>query len=127
LSSKQNQDGETGFTMSNQDDEYFTNEEEDCSQEASLPLHIPLLPTLEFEANAELAAQGWERRFMADPVRAQEAVRMYSELGFDVRVEFIQPTELSEICGDCRLATCRAYSTIYTRKRSKGNDEYIPK
>lgn len=108
--------------MSNQETDSLTNKEEDCTQEASLNLHIPLLPTLEFEADAALVAQGWQRRFMADPGRAEEAIRMYTELGFDVHIESVKPTELSEICGDCRLATCRAYSTLYTRKRSRGND-----
>ncbi|MFQ5418916.1 MAG: hypothetical protein ACE5FD_00585 [Anaerolineae bacterium] len=110
--------------MSDQDADFLTNKEEECIQEDSLNLHIPLLPTLEFEPDADLVAQGWKRRFMADPVRAQEAIHMYTELGFDVHIESVKPTELSEICGDCRLATCRAYATIYTRKRSVGNDEH---
>ncbi|MCP5101603.1 MAG: hypothetical protein GY943_39165 [Chloroflexi bacterium] len=110
--------------MSDQDADFPTNIEEGCVQEDSLSLHIPLLPTLEFEPDAGLVAQGWERRYMADPDRIKEATRMYTELGFDVHIESIKPTELSEICGACRLATCHAYSTIYTRKRLKGNDEH---
>jgi hypothetical protein len=53
---------------------------------------------------------------MADPVRAREAVDLYGELGYDVRLEKIDPAELSEACGACRLATCLAYVTVYTRK-----------
>lgn len=77
---------------------------------------IPSLPDLEFPPNPELVAQGWRRRFMADPVRAKEAIALYGELGFEVRCESILPDELSELCGSCRLATCRAYVTVYTRR-----------
>ncbi len=79
---------------------------------------IPLMPTLEFPADAQLAAEGWQRRFMADPARLEEAIQLYTEMGFEVRSEAIQPNELSEVCGSCRAATCQAYVTIYTRKRT---------
>ncbi len=79
---------------------------------------IPLMPTLEFPPDAQLVAEGWERRFMADPVRLKEATQLYTEMGFEVRAETIQPDELSEVCGSCRAATCHAYVTIYTRKRT---------
>jgi hypothetical protein len=75
------------------------------------------LPSLDFPPNPELVAQGWERRFMADPIRLKEAVQLYEELGYEVHIEAVKPTELSEICGDCRLTTCFAYQTIYTRKK----------
>ncbi len=76
----------------------------------------PALPDLDFPPDPVLTAQGWERRFMADPTRAQEAIQLYTELGFEVHVAEINPSELSELCGDCGLETCRAYTTIYTRK-----------
>jgi hypothetical protein len=53
---------------------------------------------------------------MADPKQAEEAARLYTELGFEVRAEAIRPSELSELCGSCGLVTCRAYMTVYTRK-----------
>ena len=81
---------------------------------------IPLMPTLEFPPDAKLVAEGWQRRFMADPARLKEATQLYTEMGFEVRAETIQPTELSEVCGSCRVATCHAYVTIYTRKRDDG-------
>ncbi|MCP4422262.1 MAG: hypothetical protein GY805_37110 [Chloroflexi bacterium] len=77
---------------------------------------LSLLPTLEFPADPKLVAEGWERRFMADPARVKEATRTYTELGFEVRTEIIKPDELHEVCGACRLATCHAYVTLYTRK-----------
>jgi hypothetical protein len=61
-------------------------------------------------------AQGWQRRFMANPVRAKEAVALYGELGFEVHAEPVKPSEMSEICGDCRLVTCNAFVTIYIRR-----------
>ncbi len=77
---------------------------------------LTLLPTLEFPADPKLVDAGWERRFMADPTRVKEATQTYTELGYEVRTEIIQPDELHEVCGACRLATCRAYVTLYTRK-----------
>jgi hypothetical protein len=77
---------------------------------------LTLLPTLDFPPDPKLAEKGWERRFMADPSRAKEASSIYRELGFEVRSEEILPSELSVLCGDCRLATCRSYVTIYTRR-----------
>jgi hypothetical protein len=77
----------------------------------------PLPVMADPEANPRLAAEGWQRRFMADPIRAKEAIQLYTELGFEVHLETIQPSELSPACGDCRLAVCYAYQTIYTRKK----------
>lgn len=79
-------------------------------------VEIPLLPNLEFAPDPALEAEGWQRRFMADPKQVEEATRLYTELGFEVRTEKILPDELSELCGNCRLATCTAYVTLYTRK-----------
>ena len=74
------------------------------------------IPVLDFPADPELLADGWRRRFMADPPRAEEARIIYKELGFEVRTEAIKSSELSILCGDCRLATCHAYVTLYTRR-----------
>jgi len=74
-------------------------------------------PDLDFPPDPRLVAQGWERRFMADSARTAEATRLYTELGFEVHIAPIKSTELSTACGDCRLATCHTYVTVYTRKR----------
>jgi hypothetical protein len=63
-----------------------------------------------------LVAQGWQRRFMADPQRLKEARALYQELGHEVLVVAVEPEELSVACGDCRVAVCHIYATIYTRK-----------
>jgi hypothetical protein len=89
---------------------------------AQLPVtncHGPLqheAPHLDLAPDPQLVAAGWQRRFMADPVRAREAFDIYRSLGFEVRAETMQPSELSTACGDCRLVTCRAYVVIYTRR-----------
>jgi hypothetical protein len=46
--------------------------------------------------DAELIAQGWERRFIADGKRALDALEMYEELGHEVRIEPIVLEELKE-------------------------------
>ena len=81
-------------------------------------LLIPLLPTLDFRPDPQLEAEGWTRRFMADPDQIEEKIQLYNDLGFEVRIERIKPTELHDVCGACRLATCTAYVTLYTRKLS---------
>lgn len=74
------------------------------------------IPEIQFDPDPELVKRGWERRFTADPDQAEDTLRLYTQLGFEVRMEPIKPTELSAICGDCRLVTCRTYVTVYTRK-----------
>ncbi len=76
-----------------------------------------LPPNIDFEPNAELIADGWERRFATNPDQMEDTVRLYNELGYEVRSEPISPSELSAACGDCRLVTCQTYVTIYTRKQ----------
>jgi hypothetical protein len=106
--------------MADHDRKVPVNYEPDCPPDLGRALEDGLgplqLPTLDFPPDPQLAAEGWERRFMADPARAEEASNIYAELGFEVRAEMIKPSELSIICGDCRLATCHSYVTIYTRR-----------
>ncbi len=95
------------------------NESENCPPPSVRQSEIPILPNLDFTPDPELEAEGWERRFMADPLQVKDATRLYIDLGFEVRTETIRVSELSELCGSCRLATCRAYVTLYTRKRQR--------
>jgi hypothetical protein len=92
------------------------NDQADCPPPSDRA-EIALSPVLNFPANPKLVAEGWQRRYMADPNQVKDAIRLYTELGFEVRTEVIQPSELSTMCGSCGLATCRAYVTIYTRKK----------
>jgi len=61
------------------------------------------------------AAAGWERRFIADASRTEEAVRLYQELGFEVCADPLRPDDLAGECEDCRLLMLLQFKTIYTR------------
>ncbi len=67
----------------------------------------------------QLQKEGWTRRFTALGRRLSEAVELYSELGFDVRMEPVdlneEETAGAEGCKDC-FVTMQA-RTIYTRPR----------
>lgn len=65
-------------------------------------------------------ADGWERRFIADASRADEAVALYESLGFEVVADPIRPDEMGEDCEDCRLLALMKFRTIYTRRRPVG-------
>jgi hypothetical protein len=60
----------------------------------------------------------WERRFVADPARAREAVEVYTRAGFDVRAEPLSPEDLREECASCQLVQAGLFRVIYTRRRS---------
>jgi hypothetical protein len=68
-----------------------------------------------------MAPEHWERRFVADPQRAQEAAEVYRQAGFDVRVEAEIPEGLREECTDCWLVKAGFFRVIYTRRA--GNDD----
>lgn len=72
--------------------------------------------TMDDAPDPVLIAAGWERRFVADPVRAKEATALYESLGFEVHAEPLKPVELGPQCEACQLVVCHTYVTIYTRK-----------
>jgi len=64
---------------------------------------------------------GWERRFVADPARAKEAVDVYTGAGFEVRVvparlEDLGGGALREGCESCWLAQAFGFHVVYTRR-----------
>ncbi len=61
------------------------------------------------------ACEGWERRFTTDSQRVKEAVELYSQLGYEVRME--AAPEPGEECGGCHAVAVQ-FKTIYTRKKS---------
>ena len=63
---------------------------------------------------ARLAA-GWERRFVADAARAEEAMAVYAALGYEVCADPVRPEDLEEGCDACPLATL--FKTVYTRRK----------
>ncbi len=70
--------------------------------------------------SAQLQAEGWTRRFTALGRRLNEAAELYSELGYEVRLEPVdldeEETAGAEGCKDC-FVTMQA-RTIYTRPRN---------
>jgi hypothetical protein len=78
----------------------------------ALPLlESPASPTRE----AELAADGWERRFAVLPPRLEEMSDLYRALGYEVRLEPVERGELPAECGDCPAAMVLA-RVIYIRR-----------
>jgi hypothetical protein len=75
---------------------------------------------------AARAAAGWELRFLADRMRAEEAVRLYEQLGFEVAADPVTPEGLPEGCTDCVLATALGFRMIYTRRRASRFPEQYP-
>jgi len=67
-------------------------------------------------SDPQLLAQGWTRRYLAGPERAQEAIDLYRQLGFEVLAHPLQPTDFGEHCHDCASIVCRSYVMIYTRE-----------
>lgn len=73
----------------------------------------------ELQPDPALTAAGWERRFIAEGKRAEEAMALYRELGFEVRAESLRPEEMRDECNDCELLMLLNFKTIYTRKRPR--------
>ena len=60
-------------------------------------------------------ADGWERRFIAEGARCEEAMALYRELGFEVVADPLPPEALAGECEDCQLVMALRFRTIYTR------------
>jgi hypothetical protein len=75
-----------------------------------------LLSEAQLAPDPARVAAGWERRFIADGARVEEAVRLYQELGFEVCADPLQPEGLAGECEDCQLLMLLKYKTIYTRR-----------
>jgi hypothetical protein len=72
---------------------------------------------------SELEINGWQRRFITDADRADEAIELYLELGFEVQAEPVLAIELGGKCDDCALvATCQ-FKTIYTRAKNRADSD----
>jgi hypothetical protein len=72
-------------------------------------------------SGAQLQDEGWTRRFTALGRRLNELAELYSELGFEVRLESVDLDQedimSAESCLDC-FVTMQA-RTIYTRPKFK--------
>jgi hypothetical protein len=72
-------------------------------------------------SGAQLQDEGWTRRFTALGRRLTEVAELYSELGFEVRLEPVDMDQedvmSAESCKDCFVAM--QARTIYTRPRGE--------
>ena len=76
-----------------------------------------LLSADQLQGDPARIADGWERRFIADAQRAQEAMELYAQLGYEVCADPVSPEEVGEDCGDCQLLAALQFKVIYTRRR----------
>jgi len=97
-------------------DEGVGPEDPQGAEEVVLP--GPARPALSFPPDPDLLAQGWQARFMTDRARVKELAALYEELGLDVHVASVNPTDLREECGDCQLAT-QFFVILYTRDNAQ--------
>ena len=75
------------------------------------------------EDNSPRESEGWERRYIAHGARIDEAIELYSSLGYEVMAEPLIPGDLDSCCRDCALlATCE-FKIIYTRRRDAAKDD----
>jgi hypothetical protein len=72
----------------------------------------------QIEPDPILVADGWERRFTADAQRAQEAIELYTNLGYEVRAESLLPEQFTGECENCYSQVTDTFKTIYTRKKT---------
>jgi hypothetical protein len=68
------------------------------------------------EADPARLAAGWERRFVIEARRAEECVRLYQALGFEVASDPVRGDDLVDDCTDCALVAQLDFRMIYTRR-----------
>jgi hypothetical protein len=81
-----------------------------------------VLSDAQLEGDPARLADGWQRRFIADARRAEEAIELYTQLGYEVCADPVRAEELGEECDDCQLLAALQFRTIYTRKRRPTSD-----
>ena len=68
--------------------------------------------------DAALSAQGWEWRCNADGTKLRNVVESYRELGFEVRLERLDLSDLSEDCEGCK-DTLEQASAVFVKRLGK--------
>lgn len=76
----------------------------------------------QLEGDPARLADGWERRFIADARRAEEAIELYAQLGYEVCADPVRAEELGDECDDCQLLAALQFKMIYTRKRQESGE-----
>ncbi len=77
-----------------------------------------VLSQAQLEGDPARLADGWQRRFIVDGRRAEEAIELYSQLGYEVCADPVRAEELGEECNGCQLLAAQQFKMIYTRKKS---------
>lgn len=73
------------------------------------------------------ATAAWVQRFSGSGRRLEEAVELYQSLGFEVRLEPVDPKALpSEACTACFFVKMGSFYTLYTRPSPKLDTERPP-
>jgi hypothetical protein len=70
----------------------------------------------EIEPDPARIADGWTRRFVTDAKRADEAVELYRELGYQACADPVRQEEIKGDCEDCKLLMLLQFKMVYTRK-----------
>ncbi len=68
------------------------------------------------QSDESLVAEGWERRYLADPRMAREAEENYSILGYEVKLQPLETAGIPEQCEGCS-AVLQKFVVVYTKKR----------
>jgi hypothetical protein len=74
----------------------------------------------EIEPDPARIAAGWTRRFIAEEHRAEEAVQLYRELGFEACADPVRQQDVKGECEDCKLMMLLRFRMVYTRRRPPG-------
>lgn len=75
------------------------------------------LAAIEPAGDPQRLAAGWTRRFTAVGARADEAVALYVEVGFEAVADPVVRRDLPDGCDDCEIVELLAMKTVYTRER----------
>jgi hypothetical protein len=70
----------------------------------------------EIEPDPARIADGWTRRFVADAKRADEAIELYRELGYEACADPVRQDDVKGDCEECKLLMLLQFKMVYTRK-----------
>jgi len=91
---------------------------------------LPLYPTgsdgdcseLSVAADPQLVAEGWVRRHLADPSRAEESIELYKSMGYEVRAQKLTPQDFGPGCSGCAPVVGKTCVLIYTRTKEHARE-----
>ena len=89
--------------------------ERSLAAEPAVGMPDAAVPEVRRARDAELAADGWNRRFTGSPPRLGELTELYESTGQDVLLDDVLPGELATECEGCTLALA-LFKVIYTRR-----------